>query len=120
MTSAGPNASRSGLVETFHADLDCKVGLVSSTIQLEEEAVFNIVVDIVGDNCATGPIVVIRAVTAESLATWYNIGQAFFKQCAVDSQLRLFLFFGTMELGGVSGRLDGGWSATPLQWILQY
>jgi hypothetical protein len=100
MTSAGPNASRSGLVETFHADLACEIGLVNSILVNPFESYLSIIADMSDGDCATGPIEIARTEKyhhSTEIRSLMPIGEVTFKQCQDESQPKLFVFFGQLD-----------------------
>jgi hypothetical protein len=98
MTSVGQDASRSGNVETFRADLNCSLGRATLASFTFDPYHWSIIVDVMDDDCAPGPTLIAQPPVDDSGdIDIYSIGKVILEQCPEINQSKLFVVFGQLN-----------------------
>jgi hypothetical protein len=99
MTCVGPDASKSGNVEIFQADLNCNTGRANLTSLTFDEYHWQIFVNAMDDDCATGSaLVAAPGVDYTGRIDTYPIGRVILEQCPGTNQSKLFVVFGQVSV----------------------
>jgi len=92
-----PDASISGNVELFRADLDCNVGRANLTSLTFGTWTWKIEVDMTDNDCATGSTTIASPSVDHKAINILPIGKVIFKQCPGDNEPKLFVFYGQIN-----------------------
>jgi hypothetical protein len=104
MLSVGPNASKSGNVETFQADLNCRIGRVNLTSLGTDGFIWHIEADVMDEDCATGPTHIASARRGDDV-DFIQFGKVIDQQCPGPNQRKLFVLYGQVEAGAPAVRV---------------
>jgi hypothetical protein len=96
-TSAGSNASKSGTVEAFHADLDCSNGSVKSISATADPYNWNIEVDLMDDDC-TAAVTATPSEKFSGAPDFLHFGNTVLGRCPGINQSKWFGFFGQLNV----------------------
>jgi hypothetical protein len=99
--SVGSDASKTGIVEAFQADLMCRNASVSSILATAGPYAWEVDIDVIDDGCETTFIATPGETSETDEPQLLSLGSTVVKQCPGTDQTKLFVLFGQLNISSL-------------------